>query len=339
MDRLKFGLIGCGTVACYGHLPALTNLTDTDLVAVSDISEAKLAEVQEKFGVESVYTDYHDLLAREDIDAVGIATPLDKHYCVVMDAARAGKHVLCEKPIAESPEEGMEMVDAMRSAGRLFAINFELRHSEPYPTLKSLLDDGAIGELKVLRYIGNWMGGRWAGEDRYRMLITEGLGPIVDCGIHHFDSARWLSGSEFAEIDAKGTYIEDYPNPDHVIATCRMENGVLVLIETGWAYTHNTPCHEANTRMDIIGSAGLATYLSHTTTIAGAESRNEINVYTKETCYRQTISQSKKAFNRMYSLFGQSIRKGELTDLPSGYDGVKALEASLQALRKAKGDR
>lgn len=336
MDKLRFGLIGCGTVAGYGHLPALTSLPEAELVAISDIDEERLTEFKAKYGIDSTYTDYREVLAREDIDAVGVATPLDQHHPVVMDAAAAGKHVFCEKPIAESVKQGEEMVGAMARAGKLLAMNFESRQSDPHPEMKKLLEQGAIGDLKVLRFVGNWQGGRWAGEDRYRMLITVGLGPIVDCGIHYFDLSRWYTASEFAEINAKGIHVEDYPNPDHVIATCKMSNGALVIIETGWAYTHNTPVHEANMRIDLIGTDGIIGYLHLQTSIEGAEERRELNVYSKDRCYRQPVSAPAKAFDHMYSLFAKSVKQGTLIGLPSGNDGVKALEAALEALRQAR---
>lgn len=336
MDKVRFGMIGCGTVACYGHLPALTSIPEIELVAVSDLDEARLAELKEKYGLEATYSNYHELLARDDIEAVGIATPLDRHHPVVMDAAKSGKHAFCEKPIAPTVDLGREMVRAMQQAGKLFAINFEKRLSVPYPKMKELLDAGAIGELKVMRFIGNWQGGRWASAERYRMLMTEGLGSIVDCGIHDFDLARWYSGSEFAEISAKGINVEDYPNPDHVMATCRMKNGVLVLIEAGWAYTHTTPCHEANLRADLIGTEGVMGYADWQTNIEGEQTRRELNVYTKDACYREPITAPSKAFDRMYTLFAKGIRQGKLIDLPSGNDGLKALEAALEALRQAQ---
>jgi len=335
-EKVRFGLIGCGTVAGYGHIPALTTCPKIELVALSDLNLDRLAELSEKYGVSATYKDYHDLLARDDIDAVGVAVPLDQHHAVVIDAACAGKHVFCEKPIAPTVELAQEMVQAMEKAGKLFAINFEMRHSEPHPEMKTLLDEGTIGELKVFRGIGNWMGGRWAGVDRYKMLITVGLGPIVDCGIHYFDQCRWFTGSEFAEIQAMGTFIENYPNPDHVIATCRMENGVLAIIEQGWAYTHNTPCHEANLRIDLIGTEGLISYSNSQCSIEGEETRRELSLYSKSACWRKRLTSAQKAFGKMYSLFAQSIMEGRLLDLPSGYDGVQALKAALTALELAK---
>lgn len=337
MEKVRFGIIGCGTVAGYGHIPGIINTPDAELVAISDLNEARLAELKGKHDIADTYTDYYDLLARDDIEAVGIAVPIGSHHKVVMDAAKAGKHVLCEKPIAPTVEEAEEMVRAMADAGKLFAINFELRNSDPHPEMKRLLDEGVIGELKVIRSIGNWMGGRWAGEDRYRMLITEGLGPIVDCGIHHFDLARWYSGSEYAEIHAMGTYIEDWPNPDHVICTSKMENGVLALNENGWAYTHSSAHHGADLRCELIGTDGVISYHDHQCRMPGASDRKELIVWSKDKCFRRDIKAPAKAFDRMYSLLSRSIRAGALDpQLPSGHDGLQALKAALEALRQAR---
>ncbi len=337
MEKVRFGIIGCGTVAGYGHIPGACNAEEVELVALSDLNAGRLAELKEKHGVQDTYTDYHELLARDDIDAVGIAVPLVAHRQVLLDAAKAGKHALCEKPLAETVVQGEEMVKAMDDAGLLFATNFELRHSDPMPEMKRLLDSGAIGELKVCRFVGNWMGGRWAGEERYRMLVTEGLGPIVDCGVHYFDMGRWFSGSEYAEIVARGTYIEDYPNPDHVIATCKMENGVLVLNENGWAYTHNTPEHGANLHYELIGTDGLISYQDSQCTIPNCEHRKELTVYSKGECFRRPIDAPAKSFDRMYSMLARSIREGALVEnLPSGRDSLQALKAALEALRQAR---
>ena len=254
---IKIGVIGCGTVAGYGHIPGILEVPEIELAAISDLNAERLSELQNLHNIPDTYTDYNDLLARSDIDAVAVATPVQYHYPVVMAAAKAGKHVFCEKPIAESPEKGMEMVQAMNDAGKLLAINFENRVSDPFPEMKKLLDAGEIGNLRVMRFVNNWMGGRWASEERYRSLIIEGKGPIVDCGVHYFDMARWFSESEFANTTAIGVHIEDYPNPDHVIATCEMDNGVISLIEGGWAYTHNTPQHHVLYQIELIGDRGI----------------------------------------------------------------------------------
>lgn len=334
--KLRIGVIGCGTVAGYGHIPGILDTPELELVAISDLNAERLQELQSKHGIESVYTDYNNLLSRDDIDAITVATPLPWHYPIVMAAAKAGKHVFCEKPIADTPEKGFEMVKAMSDAGKLLTINFENRVTEPFPEMKRLLDQGEIGNLKVMRFVYNWAGGRWAGDARYKMLMIDGKGPIVDCGVHHFDLARWFSGSEFAEIHATGTNVEDYPHPDHVISTNKMDNGIIALIEGGWAYTHNTAEHHTFYQVELIGDLGLMGYFYRSTGEPENSLTKELYVYSPNGYTRKDLTSSDKNFIRMYTLFAESIKAGKLTGLPSGNDGCKALEAAERALNEAE---
>ena len=102
MSNLKVGLIGCGNVVSYGHKPALTTLPDVELVALADVTEARRKIGQEWFGLsdENLYSDYKQVLAREDVEAVAITVPQTFRREIVLDAIQAGKHVLSEKPIA-----------------------------------------------------------------------------------------------------------------------------------------------------------------------------------------------------------------------------------------------
>ncbi len=334
--KLRIGVIGCGTVAGYGHIPGILDVPELELVALSDLNADRLNELKNLHGIESVYKDYNDLLARDDIDAVTVATPMPWHHPVVMAAAKAGKHVFCEKPIADTPKKGMVMVQAMKDVGKILAINFENRVTEPFPEMRRLLLEGEIGNLRVMRFVYNWAGGRWAGEDRYRSLMIGGKGPIVDCGVHHFDLARWFSGSEFTEIKATGTNIEDYPHPDHVITTCKMDNGAITLIEGGWAYTHNTAQHHTFYQVELIGDKGLMGYIYRSTGEAEDSLLKEMYVYSPNGCTRKALTGSDKNFIRMYTLFAESIKTGKLEGLPSGVDGCKALQAAEWALKEAE---
>lgn len=328
---MRFGVIGCGTVSETGHMPALAASSETKLTALADIRQNHLQEVGKQYGIKHLYTDYRELLARPDIDAVTVATPLGSHYEVVMAALQAGKHVFCEKPLASNVYQGKAMVRAAEKAHRLLAVNFEMRAGHFCRAAKEIIESGEIGRVRYLRMVYNWAGPRWASDNRHSTLMTEGMGPVVDCGVHFFDLARWFSGSNFMNINAAGIHIENYPHPDHVTATCTMENGTLVVIDESWVFGHTAPVGDNYLlhRIDIEGENGTITTERtsfQTPTIFSVQSPRGV---------RQESAPEKKAFNQMYSLFVQSVKAGRLIDLASGADGIMALEAALAALHAA----
>jgi predicted dehydrogenase/uncharacterized protein (DUF362 family) len=104
---VKVGVVGCGKIASAVHMPSLRKIQGYDLVAASDLNPTRLQEAKQRFGVEELYNDYHDMLIQADIDAVFVCTPPEHHFQIVMNAIEQGKHVLCEKPISTSLRDGM----------------------------------------------------------------------------------------------------------------------------------------------------------------------------------------------------------------------------------------
>ena len=324
---MRFGVIGCGTVSGYGHIPALAEHPNISLVALSDLNEDRLRDLGAKHGVTRLYTDYRELLNQEDIDAVTIATPVSSHFEIAMAALAAGKHVFCEKPITNTVESGWELVKAAEEAKLLLAVNFELRADTAHRMLKQALEAGEIGKVHFLRLVYNWSGPRWAGMERHRLLMTEGKGPIFDCGVHFFDLARWFSQSEYSQIMASGVFVEGYPYPDHVVATCMLENGALAVIDESWVFGHTVSSRERYhiNRIDIEGDNGTA-LLEH---LPGGKLRLVVQ---SSKGVRQEEVGYQKAFAEMYSLFVASVAQGRLIDLAGGIDGVRAIEAAGAAL-------
>jgi len=320
---IKIGLIGAGTVADYGHLPALTNLPGIELVGVADISRSHLKRAREKFGVRGTL-DYQKLLGREDVDAVSICTPVDTHRKIAEDALEAGKHVLCEKPLASTIEDSWAIVEAVERAGKFLAVDFHLRLSEDILAIKKHIDSGDIGKLEILRFVTNWAchGIRDTMGGRRREAFMRAGGPMLDNGVHFFDLTRYLSGSEIDHIYAEGQWVEpQYEFPGHVISISRLRSGVLTLLEASFVYGHTTKDLPSSSRMEIIGSNGVIA----DGFIYGPEGHEQIPVG------------GKKRFDRVYAEFFRCIRAGDWAHSPiaKAVDGAKATEASLRAIEIA----
>ena len=133
---VKIGLVGAGTVAEFGHLPALCLLPEVEVVAVADIDRERAKTIAQRFKVPKVYGSFQELLNEPCLDAVVVATPVETHYEIVMAAAEKKLHVLCEKPIAATVGQGIEMMEVMERQGLVLGVNFLLRFSEPLLTMK-----------------------------------------------------------------------------------------------------------------------------------------------------------------------------------------------------------
>src|SRR5829696_5680419 len=146
------GVIGCGMIANSAHLPAIRHLSDRlKLVAVADVREEQAARAAREFGAAAYYTDYRELLARPDITIVDICTPEFLHREQVIAAAEAGKHILCEKPMADSIESADAMIAAAERAGVKFMVGHSRRFTRRYREVRAAIDSGAIGAVRLVR--------------------------------------------------------------------------------------------------------------------------------------------------------------------------------------------
>jgi predicted dehydrogenase len=325
---MRFGIIGCGIVAEYGHLPAIAALPEAELVAVADLDLERAKALGQRFGAGLIFQDYHDLLACPQIEAVVVATPVETHHQIVLAAAQHKKHVLCEKPIAPTVAEGKDMIRAMHQAGCFLGINFLLRETEPLVSIKEIIEQGLVGRIKVLRFIFNSPGPGWASRERLESLANEGMGPIFDCGVHYFDLARWLTGKEFLEVEARGAFTAEFENPLHVVATCQLEDGIMAMIEESWLYTHGAKHGNRYRRYDIIGDEGTISYSTDT---------EELVLYRKDGNTKTLVAKEQKAFDRIYQGFVESVRKHKQAGIITGEDGILAMAAALAAVESAKG--
>ena len=179
---------------------------------------------------------FDDLLAAETVDAVVVSTPTHVHADQVTRALRAGKHVLCEKPLAPTSTDCARMVEAAQQANCQLATGFDYRHFAAVRFLKSVLDDGGIGELDHVRAFGGHDGmanfrAPWMFES-----ATGGGGAAMDIGLHLTDSLRFLFGELQVEGSAATNQVWDVAgSEDNVVAICRTESGAPVAYHATWS--------------------------------------------------------------------------------------------------------
>ena len=152
-DRLKFGIIGCGWVAFEKHLPSLAKQPDAEISACCDVVEEKAQRAVKKYGASGakVYTSYREMLKDESIDVVHVATPNMTHREITIDCLKAGKHVLCEKPMAMREEDARAMIEAAKTFGKKLTVGFQWRFRPACLYLHDLAQKGYFGDIYFAR--------------------------------------------------------------------------------------------------------------------------------------------------------------------------------------------
>lgn len=332
----RIGLMGCGTVAGYGHLPALHQCPDLELHSLYDPDEDNLRRQQERFGVPHACTDIDQFFA-SGIDAVSITSPAPCHLQNLIDAARYGKHVLCEKPLAMTQAESQEMVDTARRAGIMLFTAFVARFNPASLQIRTLVRERAVGEVRSLRLIYIWgchgkyetgPDGQQIEQARRAGRMLEG-GPLVDCGVHDIDLARWWLGSEVTSWTAAGAWVEEYEAPDHVYLHMDHENGAHTLVEISYSYCHTAVDPIYHLTYQLIGTEGLIRY----------EMENNLLEVRNSAGTQQLECSGAKNFDDMYAAFARALERGSSDELPTGEDGLAATRIARAATEEAMARR
>lgn len=251
MNRLKIGIIGSGGIAQSCHMPAYASIPERcEMFAVADVNLDTAKAAAEKFAVPHVFTDYRELLALDEIDAVSVATPNAFHMQPTVDALRAGKHVLCEKPMAMNADECRAMIRAQRESGKILQIALQWRFSGIAQFMKKYIDAGEMGSI----YYARAQALRRRGVPGWGVFIDkekQGGGPLIDIGVHVLDFTLYLmgypkpvsvSGKTYQEMgrnpkywNAWGDYDrEKFTVEDFAVGFIRFENGATVTLETSF---------------------------------------------------------------------------------------------------------
>lgn len=236
---MKVGIIGCGAIAQKLHVPDIHTCGLGELVAFCDVLPAKARALAEQYGTNAkVYADYRELLRDKRVEAVVVALPNVLHGPVTIAAAKAGKHVQVEKPMATSLEEAQRMIDAAKRAGTKLMVNQSQRLFPEHRKAKEVLDSGILGKiLHVSAMFGHAGPEHWSPTGKWFFRKKDArFGAMADLGVHKADLVRFLTGKEVAEISAFHDRIEKKNSDveDNFVSCLKFADGTLGTLSASW---------------------------------------------------------------------------------------------------------
>lgn len=246
---MKVGIIGFAHMHSYSYARAVRQMEYTELAAVTDDDQSRGKQAAEHFGAK-YYSEY-EMLLQQDLDAVIITSENNKHHEYVLAAARAGKHILCEKPIAINVKDAEEMIEVCREFGVILQIAFPVRYNTTVVRAKQLIDEGKLGRIMAMKGTnrGKIPGGWFVDRN------LSGGGAVLDHTVHVVDIMRWLSGAEVREVYAEvDNLLSPHPIDDCGILTMEFGNGVLATLDCSWSRNKDYPWGDVT--LEIVGTEG-----------------------------------------------------------------------------------
>lgn len=244
--KLKFGVIGAGSIARKRHLPELQDNPNAEIAAICDISLERAREMTDLFGGKA-FSDYRSLIAMKSLDAVVVCATNTTHAEMTIAALRAGKHVLCEKPMATTLEDARAMIEAAEQSGKFLMIAHNQRLAPACMKAREILQSGKLGRVLTFQTVFGHPGCEYwaidAGNTWFFEKKISGLGVMGDLGIHKIDLVHWLLDQDFSEAaalagtlnkrNAKGEMIDV---EDNAICLLKTNHGVLGTVTVSWTY-------------------------------------------------------------------------------------------------------
>jgi predicted dehydrogenase len=328
MNKLRIGVIGLGMGR--HHIAGYQTHPQAEVVAVAEPDAARLKEIGDKFSVPNRYASAEEMLAKEQLDIVSIATPNKFHHSLTLAAFKAGCHVLCEKPMAMNAAEAAEMLAASKAAGKRLMINFSWRFTEQSFALKAETDAGLLGDIYFGRTVWHRRRGLPGFGGWFGQKALSGGGPLIDLGVHRLDLALWLMGYPkpiwvmgktynpiAAELAAQKGALYDVE--DLAAAMITFDTGASLVVEASWA-ANISERELMETRL-----YGTQAGLVQRNTQEGYTFEAEIYLERNGSHYNMNLHGPAKAVPKPMAHFVESI----LTDTPhiaTGEEGLRVME-------------
>jgi myo-inositol 2-dehydrogenase/D-chiro-inositol 1-dehydrogenase len=251
MKKLKLGVIGAGRIGKVHTATLVQNVPNAVVVALADTNLDSAKELAKSFGITSVFSNYMDVINHPEVEAVVICSPTDTHARYIIDAAKAGKHIFCEKPVDLSLEVIKGAIKAVSAAGVKLMVGFNRRFDPNFAKIKQLVVDGKIGDPHILKITS-----RDPAPPPAEYSAVSG-GMFMDMTIHDFDMARFIAGSEVTEVYTNATVLVDPAigkagDVDTAIITLTFANGAIGVIDNS-----RKAVYGYDQRVEIFGSKGM----------------------------------------------------------------------------------
>lgn len=329
MRRLRVGVLGLGRIGRLHVENLVRRVQEAQVYAVCDVVAANAQHCAKQLNIPKVYDDPAQLIADPDVEAVLICTPTDTHADLIIAAARSGKHIFCEKPIAQKLEDVDRAITAVKESGITFMVGFNRRFDPNFAKAKELLSSGAIGKPEVLKITS-----RDPGLPSLDYICRSG-GIFLDMTIHDLDMACFLLEDEVVEVYAVGEAlvdprIKDVGDVDTAIVNLRFRNGAVGVIDNS-----RRAVYGYDQRIEILGERGMILVENprpHTVTLWNTAGEN------RSTLYAFFMDRYSEAFVREIQAFVSAILRGDAPPI-SGEEGRRAVLLALAAEKSLKEKR
>lgn len=321
MKQLNIGIIGAGRIGSLHAKSIQYSVPLAKVLGITDVKKTGLTELSETLGIEKIYTDYKEMLADDEIEAVLICSSTDTHADIAIEAAKAGKHIFCEKPVDLTPEKVQAVMDAVKKAGVKFQVGFNRRFDHNFANVKNMVNAGKIGDVHIIKITS-----RDPAPPPAEYSAVSG-GMFLDMSIHDFDMARFLADSEVTEVYASATCLVDPAigeagDVDTAVITLKFANGALGVIDNS-----RRAAYGYDQRVEVFGSKGAAVASNDTATMVTLMC--EDGVVTDKPLYF-FLERYMQSFRDEMIQFVDAIKNDTQTPT-TGRDGLNALLVALAA--------
>jgi len=327
MKKIRWGIIGCAGIAKHSVIPGIQKSETGEVAAIASRGLDKAKQTAEELTIPTAYGSYEELLADPTIEAVYIPLPNHMHKEWVIRAAEAGKHVLCEKPLALTAQEAQEMVAACEKAGVAFAEAFMYRYHPRYNVIHDIIQSGEIGEIRGIHGTFTFNNAKDKNNIRYKQ--DWGGGSLYDVGVYPISAARMLLNEEPQAATVHALLSEEHDYVDMIASgILEFNKGVALTFDCGmWAAFRNT--------LEVLGTDGRIEVPS--AFVVNQDERDNFFVHTKDG-RREVEVPRLNQYALQADAIGRSIRNGEPLPFPAS-DAVlnmRVLDACLTSARERR---